>query len=368
MAFVPTLADIPDEKVMETMKWQRIGKSENKRLKVPPISPTPIVKQPSNQKRFVPTLADIPKPSAQPAQANDNELPLRNYPFVNRPPTPQETKQTGQDAQEALIGGVQGLGNIVPDTANMLNPTKHQMPRFDFAPKTAASEVGQMAAPFAGPQALETGALSVLKFLPKALKSVKSLMAAKPGATVTNALKSIGKTSAKVGYVNALEHPENAWSEFGKGAALGAGSELLVPAALSSSPIISKLAKGAIGGTAGYYGGQALGLPGGASAAAGASMAAGLPVRRLMGIEPKAKVVNEMLSGVNESEASPVINANRRLGTNVTPGQASNNYVTRAEEERLKNAGGDVAQRAVELEKQAAKQQNNAFSSMLDKI
>lgn len=331
---------------------------------------------PQKIERYTPTFADIPSsPQSQgvavaPQQQRPGQWEPKawNYPFVGRTPTPEETAQTGQDARHGIIGGVQGLGNIVPDTLNMINPTSHKVPRSEFAPEDMASKVGQAAAPFMGPQAIETGALKTLSYFPKALNYLKDLTALKKGAKVTNALKSAGKTAAKVGYVNALEHPDNAWSEFGKGAALGAGGELLFPMAGSAITPLAIAAKTGIGGTLGYMGGKALGVNPMGMAAGGAATAAGLPVRRMFGMEREANVMSEMLRGSNKTEVDPVIAANRRLGTNATPGQASNNYVTRAAEERIKTSSDEAAYHAVDLEKKAAKKQGSAFSRMLDKI
>jgi len=311
---------------------------------------------------------DQQAPAPQQQGSKGWEPKIWNYPFVGRPPTPQETAQSGQDMSHAIVGGVQGLVNIVPDTLNMINPTSHKIPRANFAPEDTASKIGQFAAPFAGPQMLETGAMKTLSYFPKAMNALRDVMSAKKGATVTNALKEAGKTGAKVGYVNALENPDNPWPEFGKGLAMGSASDLLIPAARSAMTPLALTAKAALGGSLGYMGGQAMGVSPMGMAAGGAATAMGLPLRRIFGAEPQANVMSEMLRGVDQTEAAPVIAANRRLGTNATPGQASNNYVTRAAEERIKTSSDEAAYRAVELEKQAAKQQGNAFSKMLDKI
>lgn len=322
---------------------------------------------------YKPSLADLSQPpapqAASPAPQQEQWQPQAwNYPFVGRSPTQQETAQAAQGARHAIAGGAQGLVNIVPDTLNMINPTRYQLPRANFAPQDTASRVGQMVAPFAGPQMLETGALKGLSYFPKALNYLRDLTKAKEGAKITNALKAAGKTGAKVGYVNALENFDRPWESFGEGMAMGAGGDLLIPAARSAMTPLALLAKAGIGGSLGYMGGKALGINPTGMAAGGAATAMGIPVRRLMGIEPEANIMSEMLRGVNQQEAMPVVAANRRLGTNVTPGQAASNYVTRAEEERIKTSSPDAAYHAVELEKEAAKQQANAFNRMLNKI
>lgn len=327
MSYVPTLADIPVAK-----------------------------KKPVNAERFTPTFSDIPK-----SPKEKDEFPWPQGSFAGGVVTPEETSETAKNARHAAVGAVQGAANLIPDTLNLINPSSHKVPRFDFAPDTTASKVGQFATPFAGPALAESAILGALPYIPKAMNALKTLTTAMKAKPVVNALAKAGKAGTSVGYVNALEHPESPKKSFAEGFVLGAPLSLLAPLAASNIPLAALGAKFAIGGTLGYLGGKS-GVFGDhpvAGAVAGASLAAGIPLR------PAA--VEETLNGLNWSDVSKAVSANRRLKTTVTPAEASGNYVTAANEGRLKRteAGQQSGYRFEETQKN---EQQSAWKKTLDKI
>jgi len=259
---------------------------------------------------------------------------------------------------DASLGGVQGIANIPSGTAELLNPTSHKIPRFDFAPKTGASQAGQIAAPFLGPQGVEMGALKALQYTPKALNYLTKLSNAAKAKPVTNALLKGGKTAAEVGYINALENPDNAKHEFMKGAAFGAPFGALSSVAAQGAKYATPIAKAAMGALIGNQFGHPY---------LGAVTGLGFPIRGALGMEPANKISEDMLSGLNEKDVMKTVNANKRLRTNITPGEASGNYVRGAQEGALKRTagGGQLGYRLEEGEKY---KQNNAINRMLDKI
>jgi len=99
----------------------------------------------------------------------------------------------------------------------------------------------------------------------------------------------------------------------------------------------------------------------------GALTGVGFPVRGALGMEPQNKISEDMLSGLNAKDVMKSVNANRRLGTNITPGEASGNYVRASQEGALKRTagGGQLGYRLEESEKY---KQGNAINRMLDKI
>lgn len=314
---------------------------------------------------------DLTKPMKAEKGSSQNSYPDLSEPIsdsskrINLFPKPmgeEKEKSYRQEQRKNLtdltIGGAQGFGNIPGDTVNLINPTSHKVPRFNFAPNNEMSNIGQAIAPFVGPQGLEIGALKALSFIPNALNKVKALTSAAKSRPITNALMRSGKTAGEIGYINALAHPEDSKMEFLKGAAMGAPLGVLGPIAAKGGKYAAPLAKGAIGA---LIGGQ-FGHP-----FAGAATAIGLPIRALFGMESQNKVARDMLSGLSAKDVAKSINANRRLGTNVTPGEASGNYVRSGQEGALKRTagGGQLGYRLEEAEKH---KQGNAINRMLDKI
>jgi len=304
------------------------------------------------QEGYRPTLSSI----------GMQDQPKKSFSIIPKPMNAEDEKRYRRQQQkyllEAAAGGAQGIANIPSGTAEILNPTSHKVPRFNFAPDTEASRIGQMIAPFAGPAGVEAAAMKGLSLAPKALNALQKITSSMKSKPVLNALSKAGKTGAELGYINALENPEHAKEEFLKGGALGAGIGALAPAVGSAIPLVGPLAKAGIGGLIGAQFGHPF---------AGALTAAGLPVRSLLGIESKNKIAGDMLSGLEPKDVMKSINANRRLGTNATPGEASGNYPLAGKEGALKRTagGGQLGYRLEELEKN---KQTNTINSMLDKI
>lgn len=302
------------------------------------------------------------RPSLLSIGLGDNEKPNKKFLNLFQPNTKERQKQINEELShnfnQAVLGGAQGILNIPSGTAEIFNPTSHKIPRFNFAPNTEASQIGQTIAPFVGPQGVETIALKGLSYAPKAINALKRLTSLARSKPITNALLQGGKTASELGYINALEHPDHATTEFLKGGALGAGIGALSPAITSTFPLISPLAKAGIGGLIGAQFGHPY---------AGAAAGLGLPIRSFLGLEPSNKIAGEMLGPLTSKDVMKSVSANRRLGTAVTPAEASDNYPLAGKEGALKRTteGGQTGFRLEELEKN---KQTNAINSMLDKI
>ena len=295
----------------------------------------------------------------EPLSKNEPSKPINLFPKPMSEEKEKEFRDTArQTLKHAAIGGAQGLANFPSDTAELLNPTSHKVPRFNFAPNTEASKIGQMIAPFAGPQAVESGALKALQYAPKALNYLKKYSATAKANPIKNALLKSGKTAAEVGYINALENPNNSKKEFLKGAAIGGPFGLLGSVAAQGSKYLPYLAKAGMGALIGSQFGHPY---------MGAAAGIGFPVRGALGMESANKISEDMLSGLHEKDVSKAVNASRRLGTNITPGEASGNYVRGAQEGALKRTagGGQLGYRLEESEKY---KQNNSINKMLDTI
>ncbi len=179
-------------------------------------------------------------------------------------------------------------------------------------------------------------------------------------------LGSIGKSGLITGLASGAQNPEDKTGATLGGATTGAGTQAIVNALSSRFPWIRAAARAAMTAGGGYLGEK---YGGSAGAIAGGTIGALAPTE-LMGLIPKVRrnaISDEALEGLTKDDVSNAVEANRRLGTPITPAQASGNYVTGGNEGQLKRTP-QGAQVGYELEEQQKEAQSNAINKMLDNI
>lgn len=293
----------------------------------------------------------------------NREFPMPSYPFVNRAPTSQEQQQAGSELTDFAKGASQAYINTPEEAANVFG--KHMYNKFDYAPKTAAAQVGGVAGDI-GSYFMPTNALTsvakTLSYIPKAEKAINAMAAGLKSKPVTNYLLNMAKNFGEGALFQKEKNPQSSGKDVAEAGTYGAALPALLQAVGSTNPLMSMGAKMAVGGTMGY---QADGWQG-----AGEGAIAGLAVPKMLkeiGALPSAPVASEFLTESPNVLAKSRYEAGNRLGTPVRPSEAFDNTSIAGKEAQVAHteigstAMGDEAKIRVQKQK-------TAINNMLNKL
>lgn len=273
---------------------------------------------------------------------------------------------------DVAAGHTQGLMNIpsgllqLPVSgANALGANIPNVPRFNFAPKGAASEIGnalsyignptgilKMLGSLSGLGHISRGAMGI-PIVAKALQHAGNIIGKSPFAS-----KVAG--NALLGGAYAPDHPL-------LGMTLGGAAPALSELTNLGNPLINAGVRGTLGAAGGATLGGLTGTGMGHGALLGASAAVGLPfAAKALGIGA-AKPGLETLEHLSESEVKPALEASNRLGTPITPAEASGNPFVGRQEGAYGRTGAAAAEKT-RIGMERVTSQKKAVDNLLDTI
>jgi len=286
-------------------------------------------------------------------------------------------RDTGNQYKDFGLGLAEDTANLLPGTVNALTwPLRRgvgldigTLPRFNFAPHSTAAELGRTAAWFTPGLALKgLGKIEGLSNLAKEAMSAPQVAAlAKKAQNVFSKYPTATNIAKNALLGGALADDENT----GTGLAIGAGGASLghIINSLSRLPpgVGSNLLRTGIGAGMGALAAPALGMSPLAGAGFGGGAMAGAPkmLKALGVIEENPGL--ETLSHLNQQEVQPVIEAGKRIGTPLTPGEASGNPYVASQEGQFSRSGASAAHRT-NIEKARLQQQEKSINDFLGKV
>lgn len=280
------------------------------------------------------------------------------------PQTPEEQREASQVRNDKLRGIVNALANYPIDIVNLVK--QNPLGRFNLAPQNEAGRIGEtlgnMGTFFLPGEAAKLG-IKGLQYAPGIGKGVNALSNVIRGNPFLRGTANIGRTAGETGLYSATQEPENALGAGLKGAGLGAGMQTTANFLTTPNPIVRLAAKLGLGAMIGHmYGAPGYGAMGGLVAPQLLEMFSG---------KGENALAEDALTGLESPQARREtmrsVAANRRLGTTLTPGQASGNYVIAGKEGALKRSE-QGAQEGIQQEQKQLRQQRNALNNMLENI
>lgn len=306
-----------------------------------------------DNKNSVPTfMGTLPKPTniKEDLSKLGIELPLNE----------KERDDLRENIRERTLGATQALANYPIKAINLFKQNPIQ--EFNFAPDSQEAKRGKMIGDigsFFMPGEAALAGIKGLSYIPKIGSSVNAISKAIESAPWLKSLLNIGRTAGETGLYNATQSPDDASTAFAQGAGLGGLTQTGINLLSTQNPFIKALARAGIG----YGIGQETGHP-----YYGVAAATALPqLASVAGLTNKNAISQEMLEGLTARDISRAKTANDRLNVDVTPGQASGNYVTAQAENALKRTPAS-ARVGYGLEKKQQRQQTNAINKMLNDI
>lgn len=312
---------------------------------------------------YTPSLEDLPAPpqsTGAPVKISDlmRQKAIENDPiaaFMSK--DPQVRGKLNKTNLDRIKGAGQSVANYPIEIANLFKDKPFG--KFNFAPQNQAGQEGQTVgdvASFFMPGGVGRGLIKGATMLPKIGDVVNAMTKGVASTPWLNSLLKIGETGGQAGLYNAAKNPESPGISGLEGLGIGGGTQLAANLLTSRNPIVNLLARLGVGTGVGY----GVGHP-----AMGA--AAGLMAPQLASMLGMGGAKNELLEGLNFKDVSRAKLANDRLGTPITPAQASGNYVTAGLEGNLKRTP-QGAQTGYRLEQSQSRSQQNAINDMLDNI
>lgn len=291
------------------------------------------------------------------------ELPMRNFPFVNRPPTPRETEKTNRDVGQALQGASQSFINTPEQIANVFG--KHLYKQFNYAPNTPAAHAGEIAGDAASyflPGGTFKAGVNALKYVPKAAKAIETIEKGVKERPIVNFLLKGAKNAGEAALFEKAKNPKASLPDVGEAALLGGGIPATADTIFSSNPLVHTLARLAVGGGLGYYYGDLPGLAEGAIA--GVTIPKAIKETGLF----NAPISTEMLTREPNALAKARYQAGQRIGDVPTPAEAFGDRGSMARNQgRISHSEVGAQQMAEEGEKRIANQKK-AITRLLDSI
>jgi hypothetical protein len=277
-------------------------------------------------------------------------------------PTQGEREATGKIGEGAL-GALQSYINTPEEAANAFN--KHLYNKFDFAPNTNASKIGEVGGDISSyflPSNLVTGGIKGLKYVPVAKNMINQASEIMKNKPLTNYLLKLIKSGGEASLFQKEKFPNSTPSDIAQAGGAGAGLQAATSALGATNPLINLGAKLGLGGALGY---QANGWPG---AVEGAGLGVFAPkVLKELGLGPRAPVSSEFLTEMPTQEAKKAYEAGNRIGTPLRPSEAFNNTSMAANEGRIENT--ETGKAAMDIHaKERVIQQKQSINNLLNKI
>lgn len=295
--------------------------------------------------------------------AKNDGWKMPNYPFVNRPPTEQETQQTNRSVGDALKGASQSYINTPEQIANVLGG--HLYNKFNYAPKTPAAQAGGVAGDMASyfmPGGALKGGANFLKYVPAASKAINAIEEGVKSKPVVNFLLKGAKNAGEAALFEKSKNPDASAADVAKAGGYGVGVPAAAHLALGSNPLVRTLAGLGVGGVVGYNQG------GWQGAAEGAALGATVPhALREIGIG-KTPVSADMLTRDPNPLAKSRYEAGKRIGDVPTPAEAfaDRGKMARAQG-RISHSEEGIEEMATQGDKRIANQKT-AINRLLNNI
>lgn len=272
-------------------------------------------------------------------------------------------REAGQGFQQATANAGKGIANLGIHAANLIPGVDiNTLPAYDFAPKTPNAMGGEFASYFVG------GGLA--KAASKAGEATGLIRAAMNSPTIRGALQKassfatrnprtagIAGAIAGQGLQGAIYNP----NDQAMGAAFGAGGGLLGEATQVTNPFVRALGRAGLGAGLGYGVGGERGAEYGAIAGLASPVA--LKKIGLTGERPG----RETLRDLRPEDVQSQVEAANRLGTPITPAEASGNpYIGR--QEGYYGKTGEAAAEKTRIGMERVEKQKTAITDLLDTI
>lgn len=279
-----------------------------------------------------------------------------------------------QGAGDFTMGAAQGLANIGPGLYNLGAKAANLIPGvnikekkgYNFAPNNLNASLGELASFFGpgmlGKAGLATETASHIQRIPEVANAIKKASDILSKSSEENKLIKLltGKTTKSTAYnalLGALMNPEDQ----GLGASLGALGTGIGKISGTDNKLLSALARAAGGGAIGY------GLGDKTGAEIGAGIGLGAPkTLELLG-KGKIKPGQETLKGINYEEVLPSVESANKLGTPLTPAEASRNPVIGSLQGGYARTN-EAAAENVRLGMERKENEKKAITSLLDDI
>lgn len=283
-------------------------------------------------------------------------------PNIFTPQNKQAIESEQERAKQAISGAsgfLKAYGNTPQEIGNIFRQHPKQLP-FQISPEEQLGSYAGDIASFFLPGGLGKYTAKALTYSPKIGKGVKNVLKTIENTPWLRNALSIGRTTGEAGIFSKRKNPEESAQSTAFHAGLGGTTQTLANLIASRNPLIKYGAAAGLGALTG----QMTGHPyyGALAGTAFPSIASMLGARG-----SRNALAEDMLSGLNQSDVSRAVAANERLGTSITPAQASGNYPIAGREGALKRSP-EGGQAAYTFEKMQQRQQTNAINKTLDKI
>lgn len=315
------------------------------------------------RRKFPPSAQNAPKVQEEP------EGGINPFKMDFSPETQQSFQRESRDAlRSGAMGGAQGFINSLIGTANIL--PRINIPKSRFAPQNEAARIGEImgdVASYSNPSRAAIGIGRAVKAIPEiaeainGVKGIKSTIESARHLSKNPFAKFVGRAAGAgtEGAIFGASHaePEDRLQKAAEGGEFGAGVNALTNLLGSKYPLVSRAGLAGLG----YLGGKSVGHP-------YTGMAAAFMVPQLKGMLlglSEEELARKSLEGLTRDDVRRSIMANKTLGTQPTPGQASGSYVVQGKEGRLRREAGILGE---QLERKQIDEQRNAVKNFLDKI
>jgi hypothetical protein len=266
-----------------------------------------------------------------------------------------------QNIRDLGTGFSQSLVNYPKEIANLF--LKEKLPLSDWGNHNAASNFGGFLgdlASFSFPGKAASLLIKGGRYLPIASNAISSLKDINASSPTLNYLSKLGSNIGQSAIFGAAHDNESPQSGAIAGGILGGASQGLTDLVGIKNPLISLLAKSGLGALIGQFSG---GHP-----IYGAGAAVALPEAiKYAGLSRKSQIPAQLLEGLTPAAWKKSVEANRKLGTLITPGEATGNRVKNAREGNLMRTP-ESDQYALDLQEKQANLDKTAINNMLDKI
>lgn len=304
------------------------------------------------------------KPPSEIPSLNSKD-PLNDIPYYASgmvgaaAPDWEQLKTFAKNTKDIATGAAESGINAIPKIVNLVK--KNPLPLADISNNSPASNLGKGLGE-AGTFFLPGGTVNAVGKLSRVAEPVNALAKTIGKLPFVKSGASVAKNALNAGVLSATQNPEDAGNSFKTGSEQGALAQTAINALTSQIPIVKILGKAGLG-YAGYRAGETLGHPD-----IGAAIGALAPTAlKSLGLGGKNVIPENALNGLKPEDVEAAVMANRRLGTPITPAQASGNYPKAAQESAAKRSieGGQEGYRQEKIQED---QQRKAINNTLDKI
>lgn len=323
------------------------------------------IKSSDDEYSYSPSVEDIdPSLIKQAGKAPfDIQSEMKKFGMNPIPRNAQEMEQYKKHASEQSAGMRQGAINSLIGMANLL--PKVNIPKQNFVADNEYGKSGEVLGELGTyfvPGGIASSFTKAAGAIPKIGHQINALVKGiKESKKLNPIAKNIGAGSEGAIFSAANEPSEDKENAALTGYGFGAGTNIASQMLSTQNPFVKSLGRMLAGGGVGY---MADGKEG-AEYGAGAGFLAPSILNKI-GIG-KIKPGTEGISHLNQAEVKPVLEAANRLGTPITPAEASGNPYVGGIEGKYGRVGEAAAERT-NIETKRILSQKNAITSLIDNI